>query len=165
MWWRLVGSAVENAAALAGKNVDFEQMFLTQEDDEVEGTALAEALTIMRRRWPGWFKGGDVADLINDRDSVYSLTEGESYTQRKADAATLRDFLFGPTAAGFTTTAISVGIQLRKFVDSPVKVSTPVKDDSQEGDKVEDKTLVLRRKTVHKAAQFMVSEIEQPQLL
>ena len=34
MWWRLVGSAVENAAKLAGQELDFQKLFITQEEDE-----------------------------------------------------------------------------------------------------------------------------------
>ena len=96
----------------------------------------------MRRRWPTLFKASDVADLINDRDSV---TFGDdTYAERKADAATLRDFLFGPTSAGFVATARSVGKLIGRFIDKPVKA--------------DEKILVLRRKKQKDVSSFRVSE-------
>src|SRR6476619_6242140 len=32
-WWRLVGSAVENAAKLTGHELDFQKLFISQEED------------------------------------------------------------------------------------------------------------------------------------
>ena len=62
MWWRLVGSAVEHAAELHAASkpkkqakdypaLDFEQLFLTQEETEDEDSvSLADALGIMSRK-------------------------------------------------------------------------------------------------------------------
>jgi hypothetical protein len=67
MWWRLIGSAVEYAAGLAGEPLDFRAMFLEQEQDEEDSASLADALDIMSKEWPMQFKASDVATLINDR--------------------------------------------------------------------------------------------------
>src|SRR5215510_13545096 len=34
VWWRLIGSAVEHAAQLAGRDLDFQKPFLSQEEDD-----------------------------------------------------------------------------------------------------------------------------------
>jgi hypothetical protein len=34
MWWRLIGSAVEHGAKLVGRELDFQTLFLAQEEDE-----------------------------------------------------------------------------------------------------------------------------------
>jgi hypothetical protein len=47
MWWRLVGSAVEHAAVKAGAAVDFQTLFLAQDEDE-DDNALVEALVTLR---------------------------------------------------------------------------------------------------------------------
>ena len=46
MWWRLVGSAVENAAKLAGQELDFQKLFITQEEDDEESASLADVLEV-----------------------------------------------------------------------------------------------------------------------
>jgi hypothetical protein len=66
LWWRLVGSAVEDAAALAGHDeVDFQDLFITQEEDDEESASLADALDVMAKEWPKTFLAKDVATLIN----------------------------------------------------------------------------------------------------
>ena len=55
MWWRLVGSAVENAAKLAGQELDFQKLFITQEEDDEE-----IGLTRRRARCPGEEMAGTV---------------------------------------------------------------------------------------------------------
>jgi hypothetical protein len=142
-WWRLVGSAVENAAALAGEEIDFQDLFLTQEDDEEDTTTLADALKVMRRRWPAFFKANDVADLINRRDADAGL---DTLGGMNADSAALRDFLFGTMPPGFIATPKAVGKRLRAHVDEPVKVG--------------DQTLVLRRSVEREVSKFWVSQAE-----
>jgi hypothetical protein len=84
-WWRLVGSAVENAAkeqveavaALAMDRstrcppiaVNFRDLFLSQEDGDEENASLADALRALHAKWPqgATFQASDVARLINDR--------------------------------------------------------------------------------------------------
>ncbi len=81
-WWRLVGSAVENAAARHAeehanavaamvedataprpKEIDFRDLFLAQEDDDEDGASLADALSALAVEWPsqGMFTASDVA--------------------------------------------------------------------------------------------------------
>ena len=72
VWWRLIGSAVEHAARLAGRDLDFQDLFLSQEGDDEDSTSLADVLAVMERRWTE-FKANDVANLINKRDADSSL--------------------------------------------------------------------------------------------
>jgi hypothetical protein len=67
MWWRLVGSAVEHAAELFEPDcpVDFQSLFLAQDDEDEDSTSLAEALEIMLSKWVGAFDAADVAKAIN----------------------------------------------------------------------------------------------------
>jgi hypothetical protein len=118
-WWRLIGSAVEHAAGLAGQKVDFQKLFLSQEEDDEDSASLADALAVMERRWTK-FKASDVADLINRRDADASL-ELDTLREMNRDSVTLRDFLFGHAPAGFVATPKSVGRRLKAHVDEPVR--------------------------------------------
>jgi hypothetical protein len=131
VWWRLIGSAVEHAARLAGQDLDFKNLFLSQEDDDEESASLADALAVMERRWTE-FKANDVADLINKRDADASL-DLETLREMSRDSATVRDFLFGHTPAGFVATPKSVGRRLKSHVDEPVRSG--------------ERTLILRTRT------------------
>ena len=71
-WWRLIGAAVEHGAKLIGQQLDFQELFMSQEEADEETASLADALTVMRRRWPT-FKANDVADLINRKDADAGL--------------------------------------------------------------------------------------------
>jgi hypothetical protein len=96
MWYRLVGSAVEHAAMLANpdREVDFQKLFLATEEDDEEGTSLAEALAVMAAQWPTTFHAGDLALLIND--------------QNNPRGAVLREFLFPSTPPNYAATPKSV---------------------------------------------------------
>jgi hypothetical protein len=116
MWWRLVGSAVEHAAKLHADGnpeetviaVDFQNLFVKQEEEEdEESLSLAEALAIMRRNWPTSFRATDVA---------YFIQSGSN-----DDATALREFLYPGAVPGFVAAPRSVGKQLRKYHDEPVK--------------------------------------------
>ncbi len=119
VWWRLIGSAVEHAARLAGRDLDFQSLFLSQEEDDEDSASLADALAVMERRWTE-FKANDVADLINKRDADASL-DLETLREMNRDSATLRDFLFGHAPAGFMATPKSVERRLKAHVDEPVR--------------------------------------------
>jgi hypothetical protein len=119
VWWRLIGSAVKHAARLAGRDLDFQDLFLSQEGDDEDSTSLADALAVMERRWTE-FKANDVADLINKRDADSSL-DVETLREMNHDSITLRDFLFGHAPAGFVATPKSVGHRLKAHVDEPVR--------------------------------------------
>ena len=64
MWWRLIGSAVEHAAAA---RVDFQKLFLSQEGDEEEAASVADMLEIFEKSWPNEqeFAASEVAAMVN----------------------------------------------------------------------------------------------------
>ncbi len=146
-WWRLIGAAVEHGAKLIVQQLDFQELFTSQEEDDEETASLADALAVMRRRWPTTFKANDIADLINRKDADAGLPL-DTLREMNADSATLRDFLFGSTPPGHVTTPKSGGKRLRAHGDEPVKVG--------------DQTLVLRR-SMDRAdvSNFWVGEPEQ----
>jgi hypothetical protein len=131
MWWRLVGSAVEHAAACHAEHtepgayddagperptpISFKNLFLTQEEDDEEGASLADALAALASRWPNClgFRAADVARLINDQSEFRSETE-------KQRSETLREFLFPKLLPGHTATAKATGNQLKKHLGEPV---------------------------------------------
>ena len=119
MWWRLVGSAVEHAAKLTGKELDFQQLFLAQEVDDEESASLADMLEVLMKAWPGKrFLASAVASLINDRN-------------QRDDGQIVRDVLLPGAMAEHVFSSKSVGRLLNKHVDNPVRGS--------------GRTLVLRR--------------------
>ena len=119
---------------------------MSQEEDDEDTASLADALTVMRRRWPT-FKANDVADLINRKDADAGL-DLNALREMNADSTTLRDFLFGQVPAGFVATSKAVGKRLRAHIDEPVKVG--------------DQTLLLRRYMDRdKVSNFWVGEPEQ----
>ena len=97
MWWRLVGSAVEHAAMLFEPEspVDFQSLFLAQDDEDEDSTSLAEALEIMLMKWMGAFDAADVAKAINGQPQDRSSPDqyGAPSTP-DPNSASLREFLF-----------------------------------------------------------------------
>ena len=85
MWWRLVGSAVEHAAELAGQELDFQKLFMAQEEDDEESASLADVLDVLVAAYPKEFTAEDVAALIN---SYWSGSDEE-----KSNKKLVRDFL------------------------------------------------------------------------
>jgi hypothetical protein len=109
LWWRLVGSAVENAAKQTGKELDFQKMFVDQEKDDEESTSLADMLEILWKQWQDRkFTARAVAGMINDRN-------------RHDDGQTLREFLLPGADFGHVFSAKSIGRLLNKHVDGPVR--------------------------------------------
>jgi hypothetical protein len=78
MWWRLIGSALEHAAKLLDQELaqdtwqelDFQTLFLTQEEDDEESATLADVLQILKKRWPIKFQATDVAVMLNSQSSL-----------------------------------------------------------------------------------------------
>jgi hypothetical protein len=144
VWWRLVGSAVEHAAAqheaaafpgdadwnkdCPPKKIDFQSLFLEQEEDDEEQASLADVLAGMTEKWPGYSrpKADDIAKLINSR-SEYA-TEADLQL-----GIMLKEFLFPELVTDLIVSAKSVGKRLSRHVDEPVRKH--------------DQTLILRKVT------------------
>jgi hypothetical protein len=108
LWWRLVGSAVENAVEIYGGSLDFRQFFVEREEADDEDTvSLVEFLELVLRDWPNGFTAAEMAEQINDRVGDYK---------------TLMDFLYPDRSVDFVS-AKSVGKQLGKHLDEPVTTS------------------------------------------
>jgi hypothetical protein len=123
MWWRLVGSAVENAAAQAEEIVEFQELFLLQEEGEEDAASLADALVVMHRRWgTNTFKASDVADVINRKGADTGFLVESVLNVLIEDSVILRDFLFGYMNPSLVATSKSVGKRLSAHVDEPVMV-------------------------------------------
>jgi hypothetical protein len=105
MWYRLVGSAVEYAAAQAGKEIDFGKLFRRLEEEDAEETSLAQVLSLILRNWPKGFSAQGVCKLINDN-------AGD-------DAALLRDF-FCRSSREERVSPKSIGWKLKQHLGGPV---------------------------------------------
>jgi len=108
MWWRLVGSAVEHAANLAGHEFDFRKLFITQEEDDEESTSLADMLDVLVKKWPDQFTASDVAGMINN-------------PYPNEDEQTLREYLLPGALPNHVFSAKSIGKLLKKHLDEPVR--------------------------------------------
>ena len=134
-WWRLVGSAVENAAMEHAKEsaervaamvddppvcppveINFRDMFLSQEEDDEESANLADALAALDGEYPNGeqFQASDLARVLNDPSELRIDVARER-------AATLREFLFQELPAHQTLTAKAGGKRLKRHQGEPVK--------------------------------------------
>jgi hypothetical protein len=127
MWWRVVGSAVENASKLHAesidsaaydaeddrsrpKAVDFKALFLEQEEDDEEAASLGHALSILDRKWgkaQAGFKASDVVDFLNN-------------PANPPDAVALRSFFLDGAPANVAAESKSVGRKLQSHVGEVV---------------------------------------------
>jgi hypothetical protein len=108
LWWRLIGSAVENAAKLAGQELDFQKLFITQEEDDEESASLADVLAILVKKWPDQFTASDVAGMINNPSP-------------NEDEQTLREYLRPGALPNHVFSAKSIGKLLKQHLDEPVR--------------------------------------------
>ena len=109
MWWRLVGSAIENAAKLAGQKLDFQKLFITQEEDDEESASLADMLEVLVKAFGDKaFLASAVASVINDR-------------YQREDGQIVRDVLLPGAMAEHVFTSKSVTRLLKKHIDEPVR--------------------------------------------
>jgi hypothetical protein len=131
MWWRLVGSAVEHADKLLDQHLardtwqklDFEKLFLSQEEEGDEDAAtLADALKVLKGKWPGRCRATDIAGWINTPTSIPELEQAQE---------TLREFLMPGATSDHALSAQSITRLLKKYLDNPVRSG--------------EKNLVLRR--------------------
>ena len=60
---RLRGRACRQAGRA---ELDFQKLFLTQEEDDEECASLADVLEVLMKRWPEQFTASDVAGMINN---------------------------------------------------------------------------------------------------
>jgi hypothetical protein len=112
-WYQLVGSAVEHAVAVSGGTLDFQTVFLAQEDDDEESSSLADALVALATKWPlaAKFSASSVATMVNDRSEW-----AESIQQNQV----LREFLFPDAAPNLVATPTGVGKRLQRHIGEPV---------------------------------------------
>lgn len=108
-WWRVVGSAIEHAAEISGKPIDFRQLFLAQEQDDEETSVLADMLKLLRGLWPPnegkpkRFTAADVAAKINAGGLGMKL----------------RECLMGNLPLDQKVTPLSIAKRLRAHVGAP----------------------------------------------
>jgi hypothetical protein len=128
MWWYLVGSAVEHAAALATEAVEclavdwhpacpvtrisFKKMFLAGEADEEQTSALATVLDALRSRWFNGFKASDVASYASRAE--LSAIEFKAALEQAS----------GKLLPIITPTAVNW--RLKALVDAPVLIGDKV---------------------------------------
>jgi hypothetical protein len=96
-WWRLVGSAVESAAAIANPNVEvaFKDLFLRREEEEgTDDMDLIAVLEVLRARWSNAFAAKAVADFMNENQWRPNITQAEA-AEIADDKGTLYDFFYG----------------------------------------------------------------------
>jgi hypothetical protein len=108
MWWRLVGSAIEHAAKQAGETVDFEKLFLNQDEDNEDDVSLGEVLAALHASMGAEFKASDVCAVINNPAHVANDK--------------LREFFCPTLADGTKASPVSVGKILKRHVGEPVYV-------------------------------------------
>ena len=126
MWWRIVGSAVENAAK-EGQTVDFQKLFAAQDEEDEDDVSLAEVLDAMKTKWPVTFKAADVSKEINDREIDNALRD------------MLRDFLYPNMPINQAATPKSVGKRLSKHIGDPVrqgKATLKLKSDKEQNEAI-----------------------------
>jgi hypothetical protein len=124
IWWRLVGSAVENAAKQVDETVDFEKLFLNQDEDSEDDVSLAEVLTTILDSWPGPppTKKGDVCGSATFKASDIC---GAINSQTHKAQETLREFFCPTLPDGAKASSVTVGKVLKGHVDEPVYVGKP----------------------------------------
>ena len=127
-WWRLVGSAVENAVFEAtGVLLSFKEMFERVEADDEDAASRADILrTLHTLTWPARDKGGDT--VFTTADLLERLNEIAERVRKGAaeepDLAGLRRFCTAPRAAAPTPKAITRA--LRAIEGTPTVVGTDV---------------------------------------
>jgi hypothetical protein len=108
MWWRLIGSAVENAAQLVGQELNFRKLFIEQEEDDEDSATLADVLEVLMKKWPDQFTASDMAGMINT-------------SEPNEDEQTLREFLLPGVQSHHVFSPKSIGRRLKQHLDEPVR--------------------------------------------
>jgi hypothetical protein len=103
MWWRLVGSAIEHAAKLAGKQVEFAALFREVEEQDEDEASVVEVLSVLHEWYRReWFRAEDVCKRIEQGNAV------------------LRVFFCPQLRIDAEPSAVSIGIKLKNHVGEPV---------------------------------------------
>jgi hypothetical protein len=125
MWWRLIGSAVENAAERIGRKLDFKELFTRQEEDDEESASLGDVLAILVKKWPKGFTPLNLVKMVN-----------EPHEYDHENAQTVRDFLLagedrliseksvGRLLRPYLDTAVPSGLVLRKYQHTHTRAVT-----------------------------------------
>jgi hypothetical protein len=142
-WFRMIGAAIEHAAACCGhKEITFAGMFRALDDQDEDSATLEEFLTILLRAFrdrPGddetrVFVAKDVADYLN----------GEALNT--PEGTTVRRFLYGEKAKKDAIVATkSVTRKLRAHVGNPVPSGSGY--------------IILKRKGNHEANEFWIKKV------
>ena len=150
MWWHLVGSAIEHAAAQHARiaeekvywftadphptcppePIKFADLFLASEAGEEQSAGLANVLDVLRRRWPTGFKSADVANYLEGGET------GSVVLKAALEQASGKVLKVASSAV--------IAWRLKSLIDAPVIVG--------------DTTLVLRRAPDHEGAEFVVRD-------
>ena len=128
MWWRLVGSAVENAAKLHSqaidpaaysaddvrkpKAMDFGTMFLDLEEDDEEQASLGQALNIMKKQWEALQKGFRASDVVEWLNNAG--------TPPTPNAVALKGFFYPAAPGNAAADPLTVGKKLGAHVGEVV---------------------------------------------
>jgi flagellar biosynthesis GTPase FlhF len=124
MWYRLIGSAVENAAKQTGNAIDFEKLFAEQDEDDEDDASLASVLVEIA----GWAKNlaanigatnGKALFKANDLCVNLNSTTTTTWDDPLRDAA--RTFFYPTFKADDRVSPVSLGRRLMKHVDEPVR--------------------------------------------
>jgi hypothetical protein len=144
VWWHLIGSAVEHAAAehaahvaalaldpqpgCAPASVNFRDIFAAGERNDEQSSGLATVLEVCRQNWPAGFAAADVAMFCGRADA-----EGEGLRTALESAAGKAIKILTPTVVAW---------RLKSLMDAPVAVG--------------DEVLKLRYMIDRRAGRFMV---------
>ena len=110
-WWRLIGSAIENVAA---EPIDFQQLFLEQDDDDEDAAHLGDVLEILYREWIN--KNNLEKTLEFDAGSVSAILNSTNLADTRSQI--LREVLCKDLQGNVSPKTL--GYRLKKRRDAPV---------------------------------------------
>jgi len=133
-WWHLVGSAIENAAtalvdgqrplmeeARYATDVDFGKVFAAVEQDDEEGSQLADVLDVLHQRWADarTFQASEVAGFINmpmkGEEDGATVLRGFFDAGGRRSASSITPFTVGRRLAAVAGAPVFVGGQIMRL--------------------------------------------------